>query len=155
MHEGTRIGTPTYKGRSNYKTQLEIITLITKGIILSIVCLVNTSLFSSRIATYAQCLTSPQAWLDKIKSIEKSESENAEKISSLLSLKLHYKKCGGQHDSVYAVLIHRLGNFYMRQNAFEQAIQYTKEAVSINNSHTSVAQRNISRSFLFQSWIDL
>ena len=122
-----------------------------KRIILSSVCLVITFLFASGIAANAQCRASPQAWLDDIKSIENSEAANAEKISGLLSLKLLYEKCGGQHDSVYAVLIHRLGNFYMLQNAYEQAIQYTKEAVFINNSHTPLAQR----SFLAHSYFNL
>ncbi len=114
-------------------------------------CVLITFLFSSGVAAFSQCRPSPQAWLDEIKSIENSEAANAEKISDLLSLKLLYQKCGGQHDSVYAVLIHRLGNFYMRQNAYEQAIQYTREAVSINNSHTRLAQR----SFLAHSYFNL
>ena len=122
-----------------------------KGIILSFVYLVNTFLSASGIAAYAQCPPSPQAWLDEIKAIENREAANTEKISSLLSVKLLYEKCGGQHDSVYAVLIHRLGNFYMLQNAYEQAIQYTKEAVSINNSHTPLAQRP----FLAHSYFNL
>ena len=121
-----------------------------KGIILSLVCFVNTFLLASGIAAYAQC-PSPQGWLDEIKTIENSEAPNVEKISGLLSLKLAYQKCGGHHDSIYAVLLHRIGSFYMRQNAYEEAIQYTKEAVSINNSHTPLAQR----SFLAHSYFNL
>jgi tetratricopeptide (TPR) repeat protein len=122
-----------------------------KRIILSSVCLVITFLFASGLVANGQCRPSPQAWLDEIKSIENSDAANLEKISGLLSLKFLYQKCSVQHDSVYAVLIHRLGNFYMRQNAYEEAIQYTKEAVSINNSHTPVAQR----SFLAHSYFNL
>lgn len=108
-------------------------------------------LFLLGVAAFPQCSASPQAWLDEISSIENSEAGNAEKISAMLSMKLQYQKCGGQHDSVYAVLIHRLGNFYLRQNAYEQAIQYTSEAVSINNSHTALSQR----SFLAHSYFNL
>ena len=39
----------------------------------------------------------------------------------------------------------------MLQNAFEEAIQYTREAVSINNNHTALAQR----SFLAHSYFNL
>jgi len=119
--------------------------------IILLLSLFYTFLLSSSVPAFSQCLSSSQAWLDEIKSIENSEAANAEKISALLSLKLLYQKCSGQHDSVYAVLIHRLGNFYMRQNAYEQAIQYTREAVAINNSLTPLAQH----SFLAHSYFNL
>ena len=122
-----------------------------KRIILSSSCLIITFLFAPAIDANAQCRPSPQAWLDEIISIESSETSNLKKISDLVSLKLLYQKCGGHHDSVYAVLIHRLGNFYMLQNAYQEAIQYTKEAISINNSHTPLAQR----SFLAHSYFNL
>jgi len=122
-----------------------------KGMMLSAACLVTTFLFGSGMAVFAQCLPSPQAWLDEIASIENREDANAEKITDLLSLKLQYQNCNGDHDSVYAVLIHRLGSFYILQNAYEEAIQYTREAVSINNSHTPAAQR----SFLAHSYFNL
>ena len=122
-----------------------------KGIILLSACFAITFTITYVNDSYAQCLPSPQAWLDEIMSIESSEVTNTVKISGLHSLKSQYQKCGGQHDSVYAVLVHRLGSFYMRQNAYEEAIEYTKEAASINNSSTPVAQR----SFLAHSYFNL
>src|SRR5688572_17247615 len=125
-----------------------------KGIILSSVCLAITFTLTYVNSAYAQCLPSPQAWLDEIQSIESSEVANTEKISDLHTLKLLYQKCGGHHDSVYAVMIHRLGSFYMLQNAYEEAIQYTKEAASINNSSTPAAQRSfLAHSYFNLAWI--
>ena len=103
------------------------------------------------IAASAQCLPSPQAWLDEIRLIESNDGSNAEKISNLLSLKSLYQKCSGHHDSIYAVLVHRLGSFYILQKAYEQAIQCTSEAVAINNGYTPLAQR----SFLAHSYFNL
>ncbi|HEX6227016.1 MAG TPA: CHAT domain-containing tetratricopeptide repeat protein [Chryseolinea sp.] len=111
----------------------------------------TTVLAAAATVATAQCLQSPQAWLDKVRSIETSESISSEKISALLSLESLYEKCVDQRDSVYAVLIHRLGNIYMWQDNYELAVRYTKGAVKINNSPTKLAQR----SFLAHSYFNL
>ena len=113
--------------------------------------LINAFLIASGATAYSQCLPSPQAWLDEIKVIETGQAVNREKLAALISLKALYQKCGAHYDSVYAVLVHRLGSFYLMQNAFEEAIQCTKEAASINNNHTPDAQR----SFLAHSYFNL
>ena len=122
-----------------------------KWLILSSACFAITFTLTYVNNTSAQCLPSPQAWLDEIRSIENSDVVTMAKITDLHSLKSRYQTCGGQHDSVYAVLIHRLGSFYMRQHVYEEAILYTREAASINNSNTPVAQR----SFLAHSYFNL
>lgn len=99
----------------------------------------------------AACLPSPQAWLDKIAAIESDQTSNVEKIKSLILLKEEHIQCVGLRDSVYAVLIHRLGNRYMRINSYDEAIRYTKEAVAINSGNTKLRQRP----FLAHSYYNL
>lgn len=99
----------------------------------------------------ADCLPSPQAWLDEIASIESDETSNIEKIKSLNRLKEKHIQCAGLRDSVYAILLHRLGNRYMRISSYDEAIRYTKEAVAINSGNTGLAQHQ----FLANSYFNL
>ena len=99
----------------------------------------------------AQCFPSPQAWLDEIASIRNDQTAELDKIKRLDLLEKNFIRCGGSKDSVYAVLIHRLGEFYTRISSYEDAIRYTKEAVSINSDNKGSAQR----SFLAHSYYNL
>lgn len=98
----------------------------------------------------SQCPSSASAWMDTIKYAESSGSHE-EKIKALDALRLLYDRCNIRQDSVYAVLIHRLGNAYQRVGNVEKAIRYTKEAVAINRPATPFAQR----SFLAHSYFNL
>ena len=116
-----------------------------RTILLSLTCVVGT------VCCPAACLPSPQAWLDEIASIESDGASNFEKIKRLNLLKEKHIDCVGLRDSVYAVLIHRLGNRYMRTNSYDEAIRYTKESVAINSGNTDLAQRP----FLAHSYYNL
>lgn len=116
-----------------------------KTFILVLTCLHAT------LCCLAECLPSPQTWLDEIASIENAEISNEEKIKSLNLLKEKHIHCVGLRDSVYAILIHRLGNRYMRINSYDEAIRYTKEAVAINSGNTGLEQRP----FLAHSYFNL
>src|SRR5687767_7822298 len=105
-----------------------------KTIFLVLTCLHGT------LCCLAQCLPSPQAWLDEIGSIESDETSNEEKIKSLHLLKKKYGQCVGLRDSVYAVLSHSLGKFYLMMGSYDDAIRYTKEAVPINRENNELAQ---------------
>ena len=116
-----------------------------KAVILSLTCVLGT------ICCRAECLSSAQAWLDEIASIENDDTGNAEKITSLHALRQEHIRCVGLRDSVYATIIHRLGNRYMRNKSYREAIRYTQEAVAINSANTDLAQRP----FLANSYLNL
>jgi tetratricopeptide (TPR) repeat protein/CHAT domain-containing protein len=99
----------------------------------------------------AECHTTPQAWLDEIASVESDQTSNVDKIKRLNLLKEEHIRCVGLRDSVYGVLVHRLGNRYMRVNSYDEAIRYTREAVDINSGNTGLAQRP----FLAHSYYNL
>ena len=116
-----------------------------KTVFLILTCLHATPCYS------AQCLTSPQAWLDEIATIRNDQTSELDKIKRLDLLKENFIRCGGSKDSVYAVLIHRLGECYTRISSYQDAIRYTKEAVSINSDNKGLAQRP----FLAHSYYNL
>lgn len=116
-----------------------------KAVILILACVLGT------LCCRGECLSSAQAWLDEIASIENDDTGNAEKITSLHALQQEYIRCVGLRDSVYATIIHRLGNRYMRNKSYREAIRYTQEAVAINSANTVLAQRP----FLANSYLNL
>jgi tetratricopeptide (TPR) repeat protein len=56
----------------------------------------------------------------------------AERKLTLLSLKQAYEKCALPKDSVYARMIHRLGDYFRIEGDFEAGIRLTQEAARIN-----------------------
>ena len=82
----------------------------------------------------AQC-PSTSNFLNNITTIQANANlSNAEKISKLKQLQQSYIKCYKSKDSVYARIVHRLGDIYNKSNNVEKAIEYTKDAVAANSS---------------------
>ena len=105
----------------------------------------NCSLFS-------QCLSSPKAWMDSISIIEtQSIYPIHDKLNQLLDLEKSYIKCKEAKDSIYARIVHRLGDYYSKEGDLDTGISYTKEAIRINRSGNTGAQR----SFLCNSFFNL
>jgi CHAT domain-containing protein/tetratricopeptide (TPR) repeat protein len=88
--------------------------------------------------------------MDHIAAIEQSDNSGIEKIRKLDSLRALCLRCIPEKDSVYARIMHRLGNFYRLENDWEKAIRYTREAVAVN-AHSKGAQE----AFLANSYYNL
>lgn len=86
-----------------------------------------------------------------ILSIEESDDAAEQKIPLLLELIRSYDECTTPKDSVYARILHRLGDLYRTTGNFEKGIAFTQQAVKINQ-HSSAFT---SRSFLTNSFYNL
>lgn len=102
-------------------------------------------------AAYAQCDLAPSEWLGRLSATESAVMEIPHKIQRLSRLKHDYEKCNLTKDSVYARIIHRLGDLYRVNGDFETGIRLTREAIAINKSGMSGAQR----SYLTHSYYNL
>lgn len=67
------------------------------------------------------------------------------KVENLLLLKKTYAACSSAADSVYAKIVHRIGDYYNKLNNPALAISYTREAVLIN---TTAAPANLADNYL-------
>jgi tetratricopeptide (TPR) repeat protein len=74
-----------------------------------------------------------------------------EKIEQLARLREVFLKCRPVKDSVYARIVHRLGDLYSKANDLEKAISFTREAVAVN----SVKNKQAEPSFLANSYLNL
>jgi CHAT domain-containing protein len=93
----------------------------------------------------------PVEVMEGVFSVERSEEMPEKKIASLSKLLSLYKGCNLPKDSVYARILHRLGDLYRLQGDFEKGIRYTQGAISINTNVRGVT----SRSFLTNSYYNL
>jgi CHAT domain-containing protein len=91
--------------------------------------------------SFAQCGDDAQIWLNKLSAIESDDATPANKIPLLRSLIAAYDECGSR-DSIYARIIHRLGDTYRLDGDFQRAIELTREAAAINKSESPGAQRS-------------
>lgn len=89
--------------------------------------------------------------MNRIISVEKSDQHVREKIQQLENLKDNVIGCGLPHDSIYARILHRLGDLYRVDGDFETGIRLTSEAVAVNRTRTPGA----SRAFLTNSYHNL
>lgn len=98
----------------------------------------------------SQC-PAPAVFIDRITAIEQNnDTGNETKIQQLDSLLKLCRQCLPIKDSVYARIVHRLGNLYRLQGDWVKAIRYTREAIDVN-SHSKGAQP----SFLANSYFNL
>lgn len=88
----------------------------------------------------AQCERTANEWLDQLSEIERSSKPDLQKIEELSFLQIRYSKCS-KNDSVYARIVHRLGDVYRLSGDFQNAIALTNEAVRINQSELPGAQK--------------
>lgn len=100
---------------------------------------------------YSQCNPDAAGWLVKLALIEDAHAETKEKIRLLSAVKKDFEKCRLPKDSVYARIIHRLGDLYRISGDYERGIQLTSEAISVNKGNTPGAQK----SYLTHSYYNL
>ncbi|HVI47188.1 MAG TPA: CHAT domain-containing tetratricopeptide repeat protein [Chitinophaga sp.] len=98
---------------------------------------------------HAQCPT-PAVFMDSILRIEQSDAARAVKITQLQTLLAKNRQCTAVKDSIYARIMHRLGDLYHFEGDWSKAIGYTKEAVDVN-SHSKAALKP----FLVNSYYNL
>ncbi|MEO8582839.1 MAG: CHAT domain-containing protein [Flavitalea sp.] len=100
--------------------------------------------------TTAQCATSRE-FIRQIDEINESTKTSAAKINQLSELNNKIKSCIPVTDSIYARAINRLGDLYRQTGDFEKSIGYTKDAIAINSSNKTGAER----SYLVNSYYNL
>ena len=100
---------------------------------------------------YPQCLPSAAAWMEHIIKVERSANPPENKIEELLTLHSLYIQCNDEKDSIYARIVHRLGDFYQKTGDAEKGINLTKEAITINQADQPGAQS----SYLAHSYFNL
>lgn len=100
---------------------------------------------------YAQCPSNIELF-HKLKIIEGDVvEEDTVKIRKLRQLQHIFLQCNKSKDSTYAQIVHRLGSIYYQTQNIEEAIRYTKEAVSVNKSGKEASDK----SFLAYSYLNL
>jgi tetratricopeptide (TPR) repeat protein len=99
----------------------------------SVALLTIVLVVTAQIWTWAQCRPDASAWLESLAGIENSDLALDKKIASLSILKENYQSCVPKKDSVYARIVHRLGDYYRIHGDFETGIKLTAEAASVNS----------------------
>ena len=100
---------------------------------------------------YTQCTKDASAWLSELAAIEGSDAAIKEKIDRLSTVKEQLQECQPAKDSVFARIVHRLGDFYRLSGDFYRGIRLTNKALAINKANTPGAQR----SYLTHSYYNL
>ncbi len=82
-------------------------------------------------ASSQSCITTADA-MQQIELVEQSDHPLFEKIRKLELLRKSYQECQLATDSIYARLLHRLGDFYRMDGDFASGIRFTKQAIAVN-----------------------
>jgi CHAT domain-containing protein len=93
----------------------------------------------------AQCI-SDDSIRQEIGIIKNGQSDNYLKIQRLAALRVSYLKCHQKIGSVYAEIIHRLGDYYAKAGNLEQGIAFTDNAVEVNK-HTGKKEPFLCNSY--------
>lgn len=96
------------------------------------------------------CIT-PTDVLQEVVSVEQSDNPISAKISRLEILRKRFDACGLATDSLYARVLHRLGDLYRMDGDLTKGIRLTKDAIAINRRPIPAA----SRSYLTNSYYNL
>ncbi|NSL85920.1 CHAT domain-containing protein [Chitinophaga sp. Mgbs1] len=124
-------------------TQASHIKNILRRQLLIISCLL------SAFCAHAQC--PPPSWfMEKITAIEQSGLPDNIRLQQLDSLRLLQLRCFPQKDSIYARILHRMGDLYHYAQKWPDALAFTKEAVAVNRS-----SKGRQESFLVNSYFNL
>ncbi|RBL89368.1 CHAT domain-containing protein [Chitinophaga flava] len=120
-------------------------------IILKICCrqLLTLSCLLCYCYTWSQC-PATTTFMEKITSIEQSSDPNTIKLRQLDSLRTLCLHCFPHKDSIYARIVHRMGNLYHLEGNWTPALTYTKEAIAVNSSG-----KGASTAFLANSYFNL
>jgi len=121
------------------------------GLVTRIVCGICLASIMAPLHGYTQCKRDATGWLSELAVIEASDAATEEKISRLSAVKEEIEQCDGRRDSVYARIVHRLGDLHRNSGDFERAIRLTAEAIAINKSKRPGSQR----SYLTHSYYNL
>lgn len=115
--------------------------------------LIRTIILTVLLQSYAypQCNLPAPAWLDKLTNVETGDFPTDQKIAALSRLIKDFEKCGLRKDSVYARIVHRLGDYYRINGDFDRGISYAVKAVSINRQEHPGSQP----SYLTHSYYNL
>lgn len=100
----------------------------------------------------SQCLSAAEMLADVAAIQASATTTNGEKIKQLRRLQELFLRCHPTKDSVYARIVHRLGDIYFQTGDVETAIRYTKEAVAVN---ARSKKQLTERSFLANSYLNL
>jgi CHAT domain-containing protein/tetratricopeptide (TPR) repeat protein len=100
---------------------------------------------------FSQCSQPAAWWMDKIIAIENSDDLPKTKIGKLKDLQLLRENCGEDADSVYARIVHRLGDLYRLTGDYGKGISYTRKAVTINRAKQPSSQK----AYLTHSYFNL
>lgn len=94
--------------------------------------------------TFSQCLTSSE-YGDQLIKIEKDTNQPVKlKLSKVIDLKRNFNLCRLPEDSVYAKILHRLGALQWSVGRLNEAIKYTIQSISINNSGRKGTSRKLT-----------
>ena len=99
--------------------------------------------------SFAQCEDGPTVWLEKLRVVETAQLSLNEKVTQLEKLRADHARCGNR-DSVYARIIHRLGDTHRLNGNFQIAIDLTREAIAVNKNKPKG-----QRSYLTHSYYNL
>jgi CHAT domain-containing protein len=113
-------------------------------------CSLIIGFLSSSNGCYSQCYPSSELWMEKIEIIEGSSDTRVQKIKLLNDLKKSFAKCVVRKDSIYARIMHRLGELIRLEGDFETGIKYARESVEINKMNPFG-----SRSYLAHTYYNL
>lgn len=103
-------------------------------------------------SVFSQQPTNKEEWIKKLKKIEQSREDLANKIWRLEELLSSYQGSAKYLDGICAKIIHRLGDYYSKTGDFENGIAFTKQAVSLNRNP---AIRHRDETFLANSYFNL
>ncbi|SKC98149.1 Tetratricopeptide repeat-containing protein [Chitinophaga ginsengisegetis] len=94
----------------------------------------------------AQC--PPAAiFVNRITAIEENNLPDKEKIKQLDSLLALYQQCFSQKDSIYARIVHRIGNLCHLEGNWPDALRYTKEAIAVNRTAKARQEAFLTNSY--------
>ncbi len=99
---------------------------------------------------YTQCPPAA-SFLSGLKELEEAPAPLRDKITRLQQLTERHARCFTNHDSVYARLVHRLGNLYSQDGQMEKALVFTREAIRINAARNRFAEEK----YLAHSYFNL
>ena len=105
-----------------------------QSLVTRIVCGICLAAFMAPLHGYTQCDRDATEWLSELELIETSDAGTEEKINRLSAVKEDLEECGAAKDSVYARIVHRLGDLYRNIGDFERAIRLTAKAIAINKA---------------------
>ncbi|WP_276088252.1 CHAT domain-containing tetratricopeptide repeat protein [Pedobacter sp. JY14-1] len=118
---------------------------IKAGLVSLLLCLL---LFPATVV--AQCPTDSIREV-QIAAIHGGTAPNGQKIAALKKLQQEILKCGRLKNRLYALLLHRIGDMYGKNEDLENAMRYTRQAALINAS----GQQDTDPAFLTNSYFNL